>query len=131
MVARKLFFQAKEFNFSRIGLLILAAIVAHLIEIIVFQIAYIWLDPLVRFGSIGGVAAIESLEWRDFFYFSATTYTSTGYGDLTPTGNLRLLATIEALTGLIMTAWPASFAFLVMQLYWKEHDITRDQASLP
>ena len=121
LIARKLFFQIKEFSFSRIGLLILAAILAHLVEILLFQVAYIWLIPMEQYGSIIGVAVTDTHEWRDMFYFSAVTYTSTGYGDLTPTGNLRLLATIEALTGLIMTAWTASFAFLVMQLYWREN----------
>ena len=72
------------------------------------------------------ISGAESLDWSDLFYFSAVTYTSTGYGDLTPTDNLRLLATIEALTGLIMIAWTASFAFLVMQRYWQEQDVKKD-----
>ena len=83
-------------------------IVAHLIEIALFQIAYIWLVQNDQYGAIIGDT---SLDWSDLFYFSAVTYTSTGYGDLTPTGNMRLFATVEALTGLIMIAWTASFAF--------------------
>ena len=117
-VARFLF-RNTEFSFYRIGILISAAIVAHLIEILMFQIAYIYLVPNDRHGSISGAA---SLGRSELFYFSAVTYTSTGYGDLTPTGNLRVLATVEALTGLIMIAWTASFAFLVMQRYWQEHE---------
>ena len=115
----QLLFRKQDFSFYRISLLIAAAIVAHLIEIIIFQIAYIWLIP---FESNGAIMGEGSLNWYDLFYFSASTYTATGYGDLTPTGNLRLLATVEALTGLIMIAWTASFAFLVMQRYWQEQD---------
>ena len=95
---------------------ILIAIIAHLIEIILFQIAYVWLVPSPGHGEIVGA---ESIGWSENFYFSAVTYTSLGYGDLTPTGNLRFVATIEALTGLIMIAWTATFAFLVMQRYWQ------------
>ena len=113
----QLLFRKKDFSFYRISILIAFAIVAHLIEIIWFQIAYIWLVPHEKYGAIVGDT---KLDWADLFYFSAATYTATGYGDLIPIGNLRLLATIEALTGLIMIAWTASFAFLVMQRYWQD-----------
>jgi hypothetical protein len=114
----RVLFRDAAFSFYRISLLIMAAILAHLVEIIVFQIAYIWLVPNQVYGVILGDT---DLDWHDLFYFSAATYTATGYGDLTPTGNMRLLATVEALTGLIMVAWTASFAFLVMQRYWQHH----------
>jgi hypothetical protein len=115
----QLLFRKRDFSFFRVSILIASAIIAHLIEIILFQFAYIWLVPNDRHGTIVGAA---DLDWLDMFYFSAATYTATGYGDLTPTGNLRLFSTIEALTGLIMIAWTASFAFLVMQRYWREMD---------
>lgn len=115
-------FRRQKFSFYRISLLILCAIVAHLFEIVFFQIAYIILVPLENQGTIVGAGLPD---WSDLFYFSAATYTTTGYGDLTPTGNLRLFSTIEALTGLIMIAWTASFAFLVMQRYWHELDEAR------
>ncbi len=114
-----LLFRSKDFSFYRISVLIACAILAHLVEIVLFEIAYVWLIPNDQHGTIIGDA---SLDYRDLFYFSAVTYTSTGYGDLTPTGNLRLFATVEALTGLIMIAWTASFAFLVMQRYWQKQD---------
>ena len=115
-------FRNKVFSFSRISILILFAILAHLVEIVLFEFVYIWLLPLEIHGTILGA---ENLDWRNLFYFSAVTYTSTGYGDFVPTGNLRLISTIEALTGLIMIAWTASFTFLVMQRYWQEQDDIR------
>lgn len=36
----------------------------------------------------------------DALYFSATTWTTLGYGDISPIGNVRLLSSIQALTGL-------------------------------
>ncbi|MEM9882591.1 MAG: potassium channel family protein, partial [Planctomycetota bacterium] len=49
----------------------------------------------------------------DAVYFSAAVYTTVGFGDITPVGHLRLLVGIEALTGLMLVAWSASFTFLV------------------
>lgn len=55
---------------------------------------------------------------RDYFYYSAVSLTSLGFGDLTPIGHLRLLTAVEALTGLVLIAWTASFAYLQMQRFW-------------
>lgn len=120
--AKFLFHEKIHFSFYRIALLIIVAIVSHLIQIIMFELAYVWMVPDPEHGAISGVV---NPGWRDLFYFSAVTYTSTGYGDLVPTGNLRFLATIEALTGLIMVAWTASFAFLVMQKYWLGQEVAK------
>jgi len=42
----------------------------------------------------------EFESYWDALYFSATTWTTLGYGDISPTGNVRLLTSIQALTGL-------------------------------
>ncbi|WP_286235816.1 potassium channel family protein [Thalassotalea sediminis] len=39
-------------------------------------------------------------DYWDALYFSATTWTTLGYGDINPIGNIRLLSSIQALTGL-------------------------------
>jgi hypothetical protein len=116
----RLLFDVTKFSFWRVSVFIFAAILAHLIEILFFTLAFARLVPDRDFGSIAGV---EQPGWDDLFYFSAATYTATGYGDLTPVGNLRIFATIEALTGLIMIAWTASFAFFVMQRYWQNQPV--------
>ena len=137
-VARQLFSKIRRFSFYRVGLLILVAILAHLMEIVFFQIAYVWLEPDQSMGTIVGKVDIGHdgqssgsgiLTMQDIFYFSAVTYTSTGYGDLTPTGNLRLLAMVEALTGLIMVAWSTSYAFVVMMRYWEQEELLPDPDS--
>lgn len=117
-VLGRLLFQSQKFSFYRISLLIFFVILAHIVEITFFQVAYAYMVPADQHGAIAGV---DDPDLHDLFYFSATTYTSTGYGDLTPTGNLRFLATVEALTGLIMIAWTASLAFFIMQRYWEDH----------
>ena len=42
-----------------------------------------------------------------------------GFGDITPEGPLRLLVGTEALVGLVLITWSASFSFIAMQYYWK------------
>jgi hypothetical protein len=47
------------------------------------------------------------------FYFSAVTYTTTGYGDLLLPNEWRLVGGVEALTGILMCGWSAAFFFAV------------------
>jgi hypothetical protein len=46
-----------------------------------------------------------------------------GFGDLVPHGAIRFMTGMEALTGLVMITWSASFTFLEMQRDWHS---TRD-----
>ncbi|MDG2013386.1 MAG: ion channel [Pirellulaceae bacterium] len=109
-------FHGKKYGFPRISIFIILIVLAHLVEIMFFAVTFDILSPYPDYGTISGA---EDPTLRDFYYFSATTYTTTGYGDFTPEGNLRILATVEALTGLIMIAWTSSFAFLLMSRYWE------------
>ena len=54
----------------------------------------------------------------DVLYFSFSTYTSLGYGDIVALGDSRLLAGIESLIGLLLIAWTASFTYLEMREHW-------------
>jgi hypothetical protein len=45
-----------------------------------------------------------------------------GYGDVVPHGPLRLLAGVEALTGLLMIGWSASFTYVSMARFWTPED---------
>jgi len=47
-------------------------------------------------------------------YFSAVTYTTTGYGDLVLPTEFRLVGGIEALTGILMCGWSTGFFFAVV-----------------
>jgi hypothetical protein len=44
-------------------------------------------------------------------YFSAVTYTTTGYGDLVLPPEWRLVGAVEALTGILMCGWSTGFFF--------------------
>ena len=47
-------------------------------------------------------------------YFSATTYTTTGYGDVVLPVAWRLVGSVEALTGILMCGWSTGFFFAVV-----------------
>jgi hypothetical protein len=94
---------------------VLTALVAHAIEIWVFAITYYCLDHLGGWGEFQGNYNGSLL---DCAYFSFTTYTTLGFGDIEPLGDLRFLTGVESLTGLVLITWTASFLFYEMQRYW-------------
>ncbi|HEY2152500.1 MAG TPA: ion channel [Vicinamibacterales bacterium] len=48
------------------------------------------------------------------FYFSAVTYTTTGYGDVVLPAAWRLDGGVEALTGILMCGWSTGFFFAIV-----------------
>jgi hypothetical protein len=49
------------------------------------------------------------------------TYSRIGFGDLYPVGGARLLAGVEAVIGLLLIGWSASFTYPVMERFWPLH----------
>lgn len=94
---------------------VLASLVAHTIEIWIFAIAYYYMHHSSDWGELYGNFNGSIM---DCAYFSFTTYTTLGFGDIEPIGHLRFLTGIESLTGLVLITWTASFLFFEMQRYW-------------
>jgi hypothetical protein len=90
---------------------------AHVLEIWLFGVAYFGLNASGSFGTLSGNYDHSLM---DSVYFSFSTYTSLGFGDIEPMGNIRFLAGLEALLGLVLITWSASFMYLEMTKYWKE-----------
>lgn len=99
----------------RVLLAVMVVMVAHIVEIWIFAIAYYLMIQVDGFGTLMGNIDSSLL---DCSYFSFTTYTTLGFGDIEPTGYVRFLTGLESLTGLVMITWSASFVFLEMQKYW-------------
>jgi voltage-gated potassium channel len=56
-------------------------------------------------------------------YFSLTTYTTIGFGDVVLGPGWRVLAGIEGLTGLVLVGWSTAFVFAVvnrMYQHWRQ-----------
>ncbi len=102
---------------AKVLLVILGAMGSHIFQIIIFASAYYLLRDKMGLGLFGG--DFENT-FASFLYFSTETYTSLGLGDIYPVGAIRMLAGIEALTGLVMISWTASFTYLQMARYWKD-----------
>ncbi|MEQ8693710.1 MAG: potassium channel family protein [Gammaproteobacteria bacterium] len=92
--------------------LLVGVIAVHVIEIGLYAGAYVLGTGPLNLGSFKGAGTVTGL---DFFYFAAETYSTLGYGDVIPTGQLRLIASIEPLNGLMLLAWSGSFLFILIQ----------------
>ena len=75
-------------------------IFVHLVEITVWALFFVWKRSLPDIATA--------------LYFSAVTYTTTGYGDVVLPQQWRLHGAIEALTGILMCGWSAGFFFAVV-----------------
>ncbi|MBE0621765.1 MAG: two pore domain potassium channel family protein [Burkholderiales bacterium] len=92
------------------------AMISHMSQIMLFAGAYFLLRD--KFG-LGGFGGQFKDAFSSFLYFSSETYTTLGMGDIYPSGSLRMVTGTEALTGLLMLSWTASFTYLEMRRYWK------------
>ncbi|WP_287173799.1 ion channel [Mesorhizobium sp.] len=97
-------------------LLVVAAIIAHVVGICLFALAYAWMH---HHPDLGGLAGLFSGSAADFFYFSVTCYTTIGFGEVYATGPMRIVAALEGLNGLVPIAWSASFAYASTSDLWK------------
>ena len=89
---------------------VIGALIAHILEIVLFGFGY-YLAQALELGDLGHFAGGKTAGLRDCVYFSFVTYTTLGYGDIFPRGALRFLAGVEAITGLVLITWTASFLF--------------------
>jgi len=100
---------------TKVLLAMAGAMVSHACHVALFGFAYLLLRDQMGLGGFGG-------QFRDvistYIYFSMETYTTIGFGDIYPLGPLRMVAGVEALTGLLMISWTASFTYLEMSRYW-------------
>ena len=94
--------QARRFwSSTRLFVLIAVWIVLlHLAEIAAWAAAYTWSSALP--------------DLQTALYFSAVTYTTTGYGDVLLPQAWRLDGGVEALTGILMCGWSTGFFFAIV-----------------
>lgn len=88
---------------SSVGLVIVLTcwlILIHSVEICVWGLFYWWQ---------GGLPDAESA-----FYFSGVTYTTVGYGDVVLAKPWRILAPVEALSGVLMCGLSAGLFFALV-----------------
>lgn len=96
---------------------VFGALVAHVIEIWVFVFGYYF---MVNYADLGTLTGNFGNGLMNCVYFSFVSFTTLGFGDIVATGDARFLAGLEALTGLVLITWTASFMFIEMQKQWKD-----------
>lgn len=101
----------------RIVLGVFGAMVAHAVEIWLFAFCYYFMHHTEGWGRLEGNFDGDLM---DCSYFSFTTFTTLGFGDIEPIGDLRYLTGIESLAGLVLITWTASFLYYEMQRNWSE-----------
>lgn len=99
----------------RIVVVILIALIAHVVEIWLFALAYFYMAKDEAWGGIRGNFDGSLL---DSVYFSFTNFSTLGFGDIEPFGAIRFLVGMEALVGFVLITWTASFLFYEMQHHW-------------
>jgi len=91
--------------------------------------AVLWMfaGSLVEVGLWGGLfmmlGAIAGAE--PALYFSTVTFTTLGYGDVVLDPQWRLLASIEAATGIIMFGWTTAVVLAVVQRVYSQGASTK------
>ena len=103
----------------RILVLILCLLLLHVVEIWIFGLTYYF---LLQFDHFGEFVGMETVPLFDAIYYSATVYTTIGFGDITPVGPIRTLTGTEGITGLTLITWSASFTYLEMTRNWNSND---------
>lgn len=89
---------------TALSLAIIAIVCAHVLQISMWAMFFYFIEE------------IET--WESTLYFSTTSFTTVGYGDLVLSEEWRLLGSIEAINGMILFGWSTAFIFAgVREIY--------------
>ncbi len=105
---------------TKLIVVIFGAFMAHAIEIVLYGLTFFSFAHFFALGTLSGKGGISLM---NCMYFSTETYTSLGFGDIIPNGSLRLVAGMEALNGLLLIGWSASYTYIAMERFWNSTSI--------
>lgn len=113
----------------RLGVLsvVMTCLMLHVVEISLYAIGFMTAD---QWFAVGQFNDEKSLDLMAYFYYSAITYTAVGYGDILPSGDIRLLAAAESLNGLLLIGWSGAYTFIAMQKLWSDRALAKREARL-
>jgi hypothetical protein len=104
---------------ARLVVVVLSLFVVHVAEVFVYATAFYLLTRRAGMGTLGSTGLPS---FNVAMYFSLETYSSLGYGDVVPSGALRMMAGAEALNGLLLIGWSASYAHIAMERFWQDSE---------
>ena len=91
--------------------MVLGILMLHMMEIWIFAGAYL---VLLLEGDFGGLTGLPGDGFLDLVYYSATVFTTLGFGDIVPYGPIRFVTGTQSVAGLTLITWSASFTFVEM-----------------
>ena len=101
-------------NFGRRHLFVAISglVAAHIAEIALFAAAFYLAVNVLK---VGAFIEPHPMAVGDYFYYAAETYSSLGYGDIYPLGQIRLLASVTPLIGILLLGWSGAFLFSLVE----------------
>jgi len=103
---------------SRFGIscfFVIGFVVAHVVEIVLWAAAY----------RLAG----ELRSFEEAVYFSAVTFATIGYGDVTLSSEWRLASAVEGVNGILLFGWTTAFLFKVSELLWVSRGVPHRNAA--
>ena len=101
-------------------IMVTGVFIAHGAAIFIYATIY-WI--LIHFLGFADLSGNVQDHFPTYLYFSATSYSSLGVGDVFPVDAMRFLTGIEALNGLLLITWSAAFTYFAIQKMWETHGI--------
>ena len=95
--------RATRSNVSK-GLVVM--LVVNVLFVVSLLECALWAAAYLGLGALGS--------WPEAYYFSATTFTTTGYGDVTLSPAWRPLGNFEAVIGILMFGWSTALLVTVV-----------------
>lgn len=103
------------FRFSISCLFVIGFVVAHIVEIVLWAAAY----------RLAG----ELRSFEEAVYFSAVTFATIGYGDVTLSSEWRLASALEGVNGILLFGWTTAFLFKVSEFLWVSRGVPHRKAA--
>jgi len=100
---------------NQVLVIVILLFAAHVFEISIYALVF---ELCIEYLNIGTLEGDIINNFMEYLYYSLVMYTSLGLGDIYPMGHIRFITGIEALNGLMLITWSASFTFLAMKRLW-------------
>lgn len=101
----------------RMLLVFFSILVTHVAEIIMYALVIYLLQNQLGFG---GFTKEFEPTIINYVYYSAVSYTTVGISSFNATGPLKIIGSLESLTGFMLITWSASFAYSSFGSFWKQ-----------
>lgn len=92
---------------------VLVVFLSHIVQIWLWALLFLYLEPNI----------LHNLETA--LYFSTSSFTTVGFGDVFLDEEWRLLSSFEAANGFILFGWSTAFIFEIISKLYKDEKIRK------